>query len=56
MLRDYAGDVVLAPYPRLSGGIALTSWGCRQLLTELDETAVRAFVEHNRNRYNHGWR
>jgi hypothetical protein len=53
--RRYPADVVLAPYPRLTSGIALTAWGRIYLLDRLDLTRVEGFVRALRNRYNHGW-
>lgn len=55
--RSYAGDTMLAPHPRLaSGEIALTAWGCIDLLPAFDEGRIVAFVEELSGRYHHGWR
>jgi len=48
-------DVVLAPYPKLRSGIALTAWGRIDMLRSADRTAVVAFIVDVRGRYNHGW-
>jgi hypothetical protein len=53
--RRYGADVVLAPYPPLERGIALTAWGRVDLLDRYDEDRVIAFVEALRGRYDHGW-
>jgi len=51
----HADDVVLAPYPRLERGIALTAWGRLDLLDDYDEARITRFVEQLRGRYDHGW-
>lgn len=53
--RRYGADVVLAPYPELRHGIALTAWGRIELLDHYDQAHVSAFVERLRGRYVHGW-
>jgi len=53
--RRYGADVVLAPYPGLTTGIALTAWGRLELLDRPDETRMSSFVEALRGRYDHGW-
>ncbi|HEY8453944.1 MAG TPA: DUF3105 domain-containing protein [Natronosporangium sp.] len=55
LARRYIGDVILAPYPPLPEGIALTAWGRIDLLDEFDEGRIVAFVEALRGRYDHGW-
>jgi hypothetical protein len=55
LAKRYAGDVVLAPYPRLPHGIALTAWGRIDTLDNCDEARIAAFIERLRNRYSHGW-
>src|SRR5687768_8766643 len=42
----YARDVVLAPYPGLGRGLALTAWGRLDLLDDYDEARITRFVEH----------
>lgn len=56
LARRYGRDVVLAPYPGLPAGIALTAWGRIDLLEGYDEPRITSFVERLRNRYIHGWR
>ena len=53
--RQYPRDVVLAPYPALAGGVALTAWGRIERLTTVDTADVEEFVRMLRGRYNHGW-
>jgi hypothetical protein len=53
--KRYGADVVLAPYPRLRTGIALTAWGRIDLLDHYDESRISTFVERLRGRYDHGW-
>jgi hypothetical protein len=53
--RRYGKDVVLAPYPKLSRGIALTAWGRIDVLDRYDERRVTTFVERLRGRYEHRW-
>lgn len=53
--KRYGRDVVLAPYPKLDAGIALTAWGRIDLLDRYDESRATSFVERLRNRYVHGW-
>lgn len=53
--RRYGADVVLAPYPKLKTGIAVTAWGRIELLDHPDWTRISTFVEALRGRYDHGW-
>jgi len=53
--RRYGADVVLAPYPGLESGIALTAWGRIEMLDHPDQARISTFVEALRGRYNHGW-
>ena len=53
--RRYPRDVVLAPYPPLGTGIALTAWGRLERLSTVDTDRVETFVELLRGRYDHGW-
>lgn len=55
LARRYGADVILAPYPPLTDGIALTAWGRLELLDAYDEDRIVAFVEALRGRYRHGW-
>ncbi|MFS8521509.1 MAG: DUF3105 domain-containing protein, partial [Micromonosporaceae bacterium] len=55
LARRYGADVILAPYPPLTDGIALTAWGRLELLDTYDEERIVAFVEALRGRYRHGW-
>lgn len=52
----YPNDVLLAPYPGLRTGIALTAWGRVETLGTAADPAITRFVEALRNRYAHGWR
>ncbi|WP_327088875.1 DUF3105 domain-containing protein [Nonomuraea sp. NBC_01738] len=49
-------DVAVAPYPKLGKGVALTGWQRSQLLAELDQPAVEAFVAAVAGRYEHTWK
>jgi hypothetical protein len=53
--KRYGKDVILAPHPKLGGGIALTAWGRIELLDTYDEDRMGDFVERLRDRYVHGW-
>lgn len=53
--KRFNADVVLAPYPRLERGIALTAWGRIDLLDSYDEKRITDFVRQLRGRYDHGW-
>lgn len=53
--KEYGGDTILAPYPPLADGIALTAWGRIDLLDEFDEQRIRDFIGQLSGRYNHGW-
>jgi hypothetical protein len=53
--RRYGADVLLAPYPKLKAGIALTAWGRLDLLDHDDQRRIESFVERLRGRYVHGW-
>ncbi|MGH8881814.1 MAG: DUF3105 domain-containing protein, partial [Stackebrandtia sp.] len=55
LAKRYGRDVVVAPYPKLINGMALTAWGRIELLDRFDEASVTTFVERLRNRYVHGW-
>jgi Protein of unknown function (DUF3105) len=54
--RRYPRDVLVAPYPKLRSGIALTAWGRIERLSQPDSKRIRAFVTAFRGRYVHGWR
>jgi hypothetical protein len=55
LARRYPSDVLLAPYPKLDHGIALTAWGRIDLLDGFDEQRIVRFVVALRDRYDHGW-
>jgi hypothetical protein len=55
LAKRYGADVVLAPYPKLNAGIALTAWGRLDLLDHYDQRRIGSFVERLRGRYVHGW-
>ena len=55
LAKHYGRDVILAPYPQLGHGIALTAWGRIDLLDSYDEGRAATFVEALRGRYVHGW-
>lgn len=52
---EFPRDVVLAPYPRLASGIALTAWGRIEILSRASRPAIVHFVTDLRGRYIHGW-
>jgi Protein of unknown function (DUF3105) len=54
--RRYPRDVLVAPYPKLRSGVALTAWGRIERLSRPDGKRIRAFVTAFRGRYVHGWR
>lgn len=54
--RRYPRDVVVAPYPKLRSGVALTAWGRIERLPSDDTTKIRTFVKALAGRYVHGWR
>jgi hypothetical protein len=53
--KRYPSDVVLAPYPKLAHGIALTAWGRIEVLDRFDAGRIDTFVVALRGRYNHAW-
>jgi hypothetical protein len=53
--KRYGRDVLLAPYPKLDHGIALTAWGRIELLDHFDESRATTFIEQLRGRYQHRW-
>lgn len=53
--KRYGSDVLLAPYPGLEPGIALTAWGRIDTLAVHQEDRIVAFIERLRGRYRHGW-
>jgi hypothetical protein len=55
LAKRYGNDVILAPYPPLDRGIALTAWGRIEVLDRWDEHRASEFIEQLRNRYDHGW-
>ncbi|WP_117211926.1 DUF3105 domain-containing protein [Allorhizocola rhizosphaerae] len=54
--RRHPRDVVVAPYPALDQGVALTGWQRLQRLPGVDEHAVREFITKVARRYDHSWR
>ncbi|QNE20652.1 DUF3105 domain-containing protein [Kribbella qitaiheensis] len=54
--RQHPRDAVVAPYPPLGHGIAVTGWQRLQRFDTYDETAILDFVTKVANRYNHLWR
>jgi Protein of unknown function (DUF3105) len=55
MARRHLDVVILAPYPALDRGIALTAWGRVAVLDRFDEGQITSFVNELHGRYNHGW-
>jgi hypothetical protein len=55
LARRYPTDVLLAPYPKLDKGIALTAWGRIDGMDGFDEERAVRFIEQLRGRYDHGW-
>ena len=53
--RHHLRDVALAPYPKLTHGLALTGWQRLERLDTVDMTAVDRFVSTVAGRYDHGW-
>lgn len=54
--RRFPREVVVAPYGKLTSGIALTAWGRIDLLDHVDRDEIDTFVESFAGRYHHGWR
>jgi hypothetical protein len=52
---EFPRDVVLAPYPRLASGVALTAWGRIEILSRANRAAIVRFVVDLRGRYIHSW-
>jgi hypothetical protein len=52
---QFPRDVVLAPYPKLASGIALTAWGRIDILKYPDRAEITRFIVDLRGRYDHGW-
>jgi hypothetical protein len=55
LARRYPADVLLAPYPALPYGIALTAWSRIELQDSLDQASAVAFIRALRGRYDHRW-
>jgi hypothetical protein len=53
--RRYPRDTVVAPYPALDRGIALTGWQRLQRLDAFDEKAIVNFVTAVAGRFDHTW-
>jgi len=56
LARRHLDAVLVAPYPRLRAGIALTAWGRIDRMGRYDQTRVEAFVAALSGRYVHGWK
>ncbi|GAA0594165.1 DUF3105 domain-containing protein [Kribbella sandramycini] len=54
--RRHPRDVVVAPHPTLSTGIALTAWQRLQKSPTIDADAIESFVTKVAGRYDHQWR
>jgi hypothetical protein len=53
LAKSYEGFpcyIIVAPNPAMPFAIALTAWGVRDTLSELDEARVKAFVEAYRGK------
>jgi hypothetical protein len=53
---EYPGQVIVAPYPRLDHGIALTAWGRLDRFDQFDKDRIVRFIVALSGRYDHGWR
>ncbi|MEV6968007.1 DUF3105 domain-containing protein [Hamadaea sp. NPDC051192] len=53
--RKHPRDVIVAPYPDLGHGIAVSAWQRLQRLDSLDEKAIVTFITKLAGRYNHAW-
>lgn len=54
MARRYPRDVVLAPYTKLTAGIALTAWGRIERMEQVSPQRIELFIQAFAGRYNHG--
>lgn len=54
--RQHSRATVVAPYPALTSGIALTAWGRLLLLEQADPAEIERFVVALAGRYEHGWK
>lgn len=54
--RRHPRDVIVAPYPDLPTGIALTAWQRLEKLDAVDNNHIEDFVTKVAGRYNHQWR
>jgi hypothetical protein len=48
--------VIVAPYGRLEGGVALTAWGRLERFPHPDRRRIETFIDRLSGRYVHGWR
>lgn len=55
LVKSYGSGVILAPYPALEDGIALTAWGRIELIDAFHEERIGEFVDALQGRYDHGW-
>jgi len=53
--RRYPRDALVAPYPAVDAGIALTGWQRLQRLDGFDEKAIVKFVTAVAGRFDHTW-
>jgi Protein of unknown function (DUF3105) len=55
LAKRYGKDIVLAPYPPLRDGVAVTAWGRIDVMNRYDDRRAATFVKRLRNRYVYGW-
>jgi hypothetical protein len=55
LANRYPHDVIVAPYGKLSTGIALTAWGRIALMPGVQPQPIADFITANAGRYDHQW-
>ncbi len=53
--KAHPGDVLMTPYPPLTGGLALAAWGRLERFTQVDRPGIERFIVALAGRYDHQW-
>lgn len=53
--KAHPADVLMTPYPPLTGGIALAAWGRLERFEQVDRPGIERFIVALAGRYDHRW-
>jgi hypothetical protein len=53
--KAHPADVLMTPYPPLTGGLALAAWGRLERFDQVDRPAIERFIGALAGRYDHRW-